>query len=384
MNSIVNENWRRSHHGGRGLAGALARRLRLWPLLTLFLMSGLASVGDCQPEGARQQFRFDFNAQFDSPDDNAPRRIMPNAYHWDLGRGTYYSMRCVCEPDNLRTPFAYYTATSNLRAGYRAIVEGKSMQFFQINRNLQVAGEVWISARRQEFVPIPFTNESNGGSNPALGQCDFGTIVFRNAVDTGSEGKLHLMIDQPFIGESIIPSTQIVQLTAGLSSHPSGRAVPVAEVWMSGRVVVPQSCRLAAGQNTVIDFGTLMPSEILRAGQAPQRAESRTFRIQCENIGESVLIDLSLSGAPHVREPGLLAVNARDDLAIALRSGSRSIAPLPPTQLSTPAPNQRIPIDLNQPQQQASFDLEAYPVRMAEQLEAGPFASQVTLKFEFR
>ncbi len=342
---------------------------------------GFAFAGQCSPKGGTHSFNFAFSYTFTSPEENRPQKVMPNAHTWDLGR--QYSGSCKCSrPDSIISDHAYFTSRTDLAKGHTATVDGTEMQFYQVNRNIQVAAEVWIDGKRQAFVPIPFSTLSNmgapEGSAPFKCRSD-GTI----AVDfyTGRKGRLHLMIDKPFIGESVIPKTKLLEILGTLEQASSTGATPLANVWMSGSVIVPQSCELAPGQVTTIDFGNLNPWEVAEPGETPQRTVSRTFKVQCRNISEMVAINLTLEGAPHVVQTNALAVNGRSDLAIILKNNGRIVPPL--REFATPKPEHLIPLTFNQPEQKGEFDLEAYPIKAEKYLDPGEFKSQVTLKFEF-
>lgn len=241
---------------------------------------------------------------------------MPNAYAWNLGRN--YDVTCNCSKPGGAIPGAVsLTTKTDLAKGYSAEVNGEQRQFFKVNRNIQVASEVWIAGKRLQFVPVPLasvsnleTGTDNCGSNGMTGTFDFGT---------GSQGRLHLLIGKPFIGESVIPRTKLFDLMATMEGTSTAGAPPMVNVWMSGSVVVPQSCQLAPGQAMTIDFGNLNPWELPAPGESPQRTVSRTFKVKCENISEMVAINLTLEGNPHQAQSNALAVNDRSDLAIILK-----------------------------------------------------------------
>ncbi|MFZ6050236.1 fimbrial protein [Pseudomonas sp. CR3202] len=343
-------------------------------------MPGFAFGGQCSPDDGTHSFDFLFNQTFYSPEENRPQMLMPNAHTWDLGG--QYRGGCKCNKPNTIVPEIFYTAKSDLAKGYTAAVNGVDMQFFKVNRNIQVAGEVWIDGRRTEFVPIPFTSVSNMGpsedGHPF--QCRANGEV-RVIFDTGKKGRLHLMIDKPFIGESVIPKTKLLELRGTVENTSPTGATPLADVWMSGTVTVPQSCELAPGQVTTIDFGNLNPWEVAEPGETPQRTVSRTFNIQCKNISEMVAVNLVLEGNPHDVQTNALAVNDRSDLAIILKNNGRIVPPL--REFATPKPENLVPLDFNQVEQKTQFDLEAYPIKAEKYVDPGEFKSQVTLKFEF-
>ncbi|MFZ6050235.1 fimbrial protein [Pseudomonas sp. CR3202] len=343
-------------------------------------MPGLALAGVCKPDGAAKAFDFAFSATFTSPEENSHQQLMPNAHSWNVGSVSYPGF-CGCSRPGTsqQTPSEIiYTTKTDLAKGYTATVNGEAMQFYKVNRNIQVAAEVYVGGKVDKYVPLPLSKFSNNTNFkydcPSTGLLD---IYF----NTGREGRLHLMIDKPFIGESVIPRTKLFDLLAGLEkTDPSGGQALV-NVWMSGSVIVPQSCELAPGQVTTIDFGNLNPWEVAEPGETPQRTVSRTFNIQCKNISEMVAVNLVLEGNPHDVQTNALAVNDRSDLAIILKNNGRIVPPL--REFATPKPENLIPLDFNQVEQKTQFDLEAYPIKAEKHIGAGEFKSQVTLKFEF-
>ncbi len=131
----------------RGLVRMLRRKLGIWVPPLLLTFSGLVSAGDCVPDNGARRFEFPFSATFTSPEDNAPRRVLPDAHRWDLGQ--YYTGICTCSRRNVTyaAPFVYSTRT-NLPAGHSAMVDGKTLQFYQVNRNIQVASHVFVAGNR--------------------------------------------------------------------------------------------------------------------------------------------------------------------------------------------------------------------------------------------
>ncbi len=357
------------------------RNLRILVLLC-FAMPGLAFGGmwQCSADGGTKNLDFAFKYTFTSPEENSHQTIMPSAYNWNIGSS--YPATCECTPSGayLR-PNIFYTSSTNLAKGYTATVNETEMQFYKVNRNIQVAAEVYVAGKVLDYVPLPLAGFDNKGiEDNSLFYCQ-GKKAKLPHLSTGSKGRLHLMIDKPFIGESTIPRTKLFDLRGTLlNTSPTG-ATALVNVWMTGSVIVPQSCQLAPGQVTTIDFGNINPSDLAEPGETPQRSVSRTFKVQCKNISEMVAINLTLEGAPHAEQTNALAVNDRSDLAIVLKNNGRIVPPL--REFATPKPENLIPLDFNQHDQKGEFDLEAYPIKAEKYVEPGEFKSQVTLKFEF-
>lgn len=358
----------------------MKKHSRFRAILALFALAipGLAFGGQCSPQRGTQSFAFSFNNTFTSPEESSRQTLMPNAHSWALGGK--YAATCKCSKPESHFPGAIYLTTkTDLAKGYTATVNGTEMQFYKATRNLQVAAEVFVGGERNEYVPIPFTSVSNLQSEQRW--CNFWGEFSSTSFNAGTQGHLHLMIDEPFIGESVIPRTKLFDMIGTLEQASPVGATPMADFWVSGSVVVPQSCQLAPGQLTTIDFGTLNPKELATLRETPQRSVSRTFNVQCRNLSEKVAVNLTLEGRPHPAERDTLEVNDRSDLVIVLKNNGRIVPPL--SENSSPAPENRIPLIIDRGDQTAQFELEAYPVKMDKQVAPGEFTSQATVKFEF-
>lgn len=329
-------------------------------------------AGACSTDKGTHQFHFPFQATFNDPSQNSHQSTLPNAHSWNLP--TTYSATCTCNSGG-STPELNFSASTSLALGYKGQVNAKTMQFFKVNRNIQVAFEVFIGGNRNEFIAAPFSMEGNR----TFERCSYGSIQGNNFA-SGGRGRLHLMIDRPFVGQSRIPSTKVLDIygtTYRDDPHPS---TPMASVWMSGEVNVPQSCRLEPGVVT-IDFDKRSAHEIAKIGQPGQQPISRTLQVKCTNISEMVGINLSFEGHPSTVDSNILAVNDRSDLGIVLKNNGHVVPPVNPGGI--PGERNNIALEFNPADQRGQFSIEAYPVRLKERLKPGPFESQVTLKFDF-
>ncbi|WP_197081443.1 fimbrial protein [Chromobacterium sp. LK1] len=341
-------------------------------LLTL-LLSGMAGAGPCEPVEAAQKFSVLFDKTFTKPEDNAIGMVFPNAYTWDLG--TYYPGRCACTGTSSRSDTFFTTKTSLIAREIR-VVDGRSVQFYEINRNLQVATEIFIVGGKG-FMPTPWVDLNNGnqGSEP----CRNG-FVSPIHFGTGSKGRVHLLISYPFVGTLAVPEFKVLDLYAVRSDPKPAATKSIMGLYMSMNVTVPQNCKLVPGQQTSIDFGSLMPSQLVSPGAAGQKVVNRNFQIQCSNISAGVKINLALEGRPHGQAPRYLETT-HQDVAVAMESGGKLVAP---TLLGAiPIANQLIPITLDYQSQKAQFDLSAWPVKMRPRPQPGAFQGSATLKFDF-
>ncbi|HFS0484594.1 TPA: fimbrial protein [Pseudomonas aeruginosa] len=342
------------------------------PLLLACLSTfapGAAFSGACTPTNGTHLYIFDFQRTFTDPAANAPGTHLDNAYEWNLG-GSYPGI-CSCSGSYQGV---YYTSKLTLAPGVTKPVNSQPMQFYKLNRNIQVAAELFIGGGKQTFFPLPLTSFHNGDTRAR--NCGSSTDYV-----SGSQGRLHLMIDHPFVGVSTIPRIRLIDLYGTTNSNEALGVAPMASVFMSGSVTVPQNCQLAPGQNTTIDFGRLATGELALPGETPQRRVQRSFQIHCTNISESVGITISLESPAHPQFPDLIATNGRSDLGIRVRNADRNIHPVAPG--TQPGQASLIPLTLDYVSQRAQFDLEAFPVRTTMSPTPGTFKGYATLKFDF-
>lgn len=344
-------------------------------MLLSFLLGGMANAGPCEPTGSVPRFSFAFNRTFTSPDDNAAGALYPNAHRWELG--DTYVARCACA--GAETPFkVFYTTRTELPKGERRTVNGVPLQFYVLNRNLQVGVEVFLAGEVRQYKAVPWDSLSNEMTGQR--RCRNGESIDSRPFETGSRGRVHLLISRPFVGTLNVPEFKVLDVfgVQGYATAPG--SVPMVSLFMSMGVTVPQNCKLAAGQQTTIDFGPLIAGQLARPGAARQSAVSRTFQIQCTNISAGVKINLALEGRPHGRDARYLETT-HQNVAVAMESAGKLVPPSLPG--GTPAGGQLIPIALDYDNLRALFGLTAWPVKMVENPTPGGFQGSATLKFDF-
>lgn len=352
--------------------------MRYWSVLAALLAQldgGTADAGSCEPVGNMSKFSFAFDRTFSSPDENAEDALYPNAYEWNLGQS--YIGRCAC-PGSSIARGTYFSTRTSLPNGVGRVVNGVNIQFYEINRNLQLGTEVYLAGEVKKFRPTPWTKLYNEGIGKLTCQNGFtvGDIMF----ESGSRGRLHLLIRRPFVGTIRVPEFKVLEVLGSMNDATTVPAKPLVGLFMSMNVTVPQNCRLAAGQLTTIDFGALIPASLANPGAVGQKPVQRTFHIKCTNISAGVKINLALEGRPHGTDARYLETT-HPNVAVAMESSGKLVPPSAPGAL--PAGNQLIPIALDYDNLRALFDLTAWPVKMSERPAPGGFQGSATLKFDF-
>ncbi len=173
---------------------------------------------------------------------NASGMVFRDFWSWDLGD---YDAVCECPEGLLRHRHIIKLLPSPRHS------EGER-QYFIINNNIQISVDVWVQGHYQDYKTAPFSNLDN--LSAARAGCTVGDVRFT----TGSKGKLSLYINHPFVGELQIPSTKILDLF-GTHKVDVYNASPLASVYLSGSIIVPQGCELSSGSTLEIPFGNLRP-----------------------------------------------------------------------------------------------------------------------------
>ncbi|AOE85740.1 fimbrial protein [Pseudomonas sp. TCU-HL1] len=339
------------------------------------LIAGLFSIDSSWAAQCRSDivfpFTFDFTKSFDSPSDNKPMSVMQGAHRWSLGRA--FSTSCFCGAGNTFDT-VYFTVVTKLPLGFQATVNGKQLQFYKLNRHLQVAAEIGVE-NQHGYTAFPFSSLAASVGVKACSSNPDNLLIA-----TGNRGQIHLLIDQPFIGETIIPTTRLFELYGDTSPNAAPYGKPVMWIEMSGKVSVPQSCGLTPGQPTTFDFGKVVSSAIALPGtENPRYSQERTFAVTCKNITSGIKLSLESAAAP--AHSNVFAAHNRSDMGIQVRNKGNIISPLIPG--AAPKSGNIIPLQVDYVQQTSRFTILAYPVRTKPSVEPGPFEATATLKFDF-
>lgn len=263
-----------------------------------------ADWGPCTPDGGTHTFSALLEKTITDTSTNASGVVFPDFWSWNLGGS--YKATCEC-PAGTDESLVLFRTTSPLPFGHS---EG-SRNYFIINDNIQISSDVWIEGNRKDYFTVPFSDIDNELSGRGSCDVDTGNTSY---FTTGSKGKLSLYINHPFVGQLVIPSTKIMDLFA---TRKEGRysAVPMASVFFSGHIIVPQGCELSSGSTLEIPFGEFKASDFKdRKGQTPQGSSKFTKELQfkCTNISDGVKISLRIEGTPNANDSNAIDMGNPD------------------------------------------------------------------------
>jgi type 1 fimbria pilin len=282
-------------------------------IFALCSLSSFAATGWCTADSGTYPYNVTFDKAYNDPLQNAIGTTYKRTYQWDLG-GTFKG-GCDC---------TYATRVAFIKASvpglsFSRTVDG--LNFYTLNKYLEVATEAYVSGNYAKYAATPFDNINNGAGD-TCGQSTRLTFA------TGSKGYVSLYIASPFVGQVVIPQTKILDIFASKESNSFGN-IPISSVYISGSVTVPQSCDINAGQVINVDFEGINAGNIKTKGENASGFTPKVVNmtLACNNISEGVKIKLSISGEASSGDPTALATSNNDIGVRILNAAGEPVSP---------------------------------------------------------
>ncbi|SFN24433.1 Pilin (type 1 fimbria component protein) [Izhakiella capsodis] len=345
----------------------LLRRL-LWGksglLLSLALAAGMVSAQGqaavCAPIGGTKNYNFELNYTLTNPSENTTGRVIKRASASDWNLGGVYNVTCFCQ-DTYQKGFV----TAKVPDTEQVYKDGP-LNFYSVNEFLAVASEVFIAGNLDSYVATPFFSVSN--RNNGSSRCE--TAPY----GTGASGFISLYFKRPFVGKQTIPLTKVVDVYIA-SDEETQSPTPVSTVWMSGTVVVPQSCEINGGGVITVPFGDIMSGDIATKGEMAKNFTPKNvnLNVACTNISEGVKLSLSFQGTPDINDPTLLS-STNTDIGVRIQdTAGATIAPQ----------SGRLPLMMDYASQSAVSGIKLFPVNTTGHVpETGDFTATATIRAE--
>lgn len=341
------------------------------------LFSGLAlaagDFGPCTPEGGAHIYSATINQSITDTSKNISGAVFEDFDSWNLGGG--YIMACECPDDTSLVADGYFKTDIPLPF----VTSVGNNNYYGVNSNLAVATSVLISGGLGEFVETPFENVSNKTNNRTA--CPENPNSKEPVWSSGSQGTISLYIIHPFVGESIIPNTKILDLYVTRKPGVYG-AVPASSVYLSGSVIVPQGCELSSGSTLEIPFGEFKGSDFKdRKGQIPQGSTKFTKELQfkCTNISDGVKIFLRIEGTPNANDSNAIDMGNADIGAVIEGKNGNILVP------NDASSNQALDVSglVDETHRVATTTITAYPVSTTGKVpEAGEYEGIATMRID--
>lgn len=274
-----------------------------------------------------QQFNYMWNAHIAEPSQNAPRQTPIKDSVQSNGDG--YAGACVPREACTSISQTYFMAKEGAGA-YIDEVDG--LKYYQVNENLAVGVKISVlsgggNQTSTNFIGVPFANVSNlyPEAKPSY------------QYYSGSKVSLSLYIIKPFLGESVFNSQRVASVYASTASDYG--SIPIAEVFLSGRITVDQTCNFSAGTVLpVINFGTMEATTGWKeVGKGPDgKDQTVNLNIECDNLPDQVHFKYTLQGEPASNPRFLKTENPEVGIRFVDADG-REVPPLPTPGTAFPA-----------------------------------------------
>lgn len=293
------------------------------------------------------------------------------------GSGSY-RLECSCAAKagvNL-----YYAASTPLATGH-------TLKYYKLNDSLDLTMEI-NNLPGGITLPVPTATSSAKKENGAYYSYeDKNSVCVDDAesdkintpqLSAGSDTTLTLYVTKPFLGELVIPATHIATLQAAWSSMPSMPKTTfgdIAQIYLQGKITVPQSCKINQGDVIQVNLGFINATRFTTKGEMPEGYTPVQFDItyDCGDMsGIKNTLIMKIDADDVVDAQSLVARRRASDnvpdVGIQMTDASSNIVPFH---------DGSIIVDKSGTGKES---MHAYPVNLVGgQLEPGPFKGTATL-----
>lgn len=330
------------------------------------------NFGPCTPTDGTHVFNPTINKAMTDVSQNVKGATFVDFDSWDLG-GSYKAF-CICPDNELYDNPVYFKAEVPLTF----VASVGDHNYYQVSNNLAVATDVLIAGHFNEYVSTPFINKSN--LFPTRDLCSQNEKTSTTIWTSGGKGHVSLYILQPFVGESIIPSTKVMDLYASMMVGQYG-GIPISSVYISGTVTVPQGCELSSGSTLEIPFGEFKSSDFKgRKGLIPSGATKYTKELEfkCSNIADGVKISLRIEGTPNANDSNAIDMGSPDIGAVIEGSNGQIMIPN-----DSVGQEMNVSALVDETHRVATTTITAYPISTTGKApEAGEFEGIATMRID--
>ncbi|AVF36237.1 fimbrial protein [Rahnella sikkimica] len=294
-----------------------------------------------------------------------------------------YQISCNCsaaDASSANGVLIMYTLQTTLPLGH-------TTNYFKINDHLDVTTQVAIPKNGNVTVP---TSKAVSDGTHHWDKENTGICAQQSTQDnliTGSQGNIDLYITTPFIGELTIPRTEIARVyassaTVTTTAPPLGS--PVAILYLSGTITVPQNCEINQGEIISVRFGTIQASRFTKINTPPDGYRPIAFDIKydCTKNGLPVIpnndkLEMILEGQDVENQYYLIArrrpSDNKADIGIVVQDAGGTYMPFAQGVL---------PMNQNG---LGKVTLTAFPINLVGgELDTGEFEATATLKVDIR
>jgi minor fimbrial subunit len=327
----------------------------------LLMNSAMAYTGVCEAQGGAHVYNFNLNnLNITDPTFDTEGHIEKNAFQYSGGQ---YAAKCDIN-SSFKGPL-YVSSVSPLEQSD----SNDDTVWYKLNEYMSASFETYVAGAVASYIKVPF----NGFSNKGGGQ-DY-SIWIPN-YGSGGKGKVSIRIDKPFVGFSQFNSL-VLHNYLSVYKETAMDGSSVADVYIAGSVVIPQSCELDAGTTISMDFGNIGSPMFSQAGAGNKPAgvnpQSHIIAVKCKNIDAQAFLTMRLETD---NVSGKAMVSDNKDVGFIVADGSRN--PLIPNDIDSKI---RFQLDDNSA---ARVPITAWPVSVTgNKPEEGKFTAEGYLRIDF-
>lgn len=338
------------------------------------------TYGSCEARGGISSFNTQFSADW-TKEQNVAGTTYPIPAS---ASGSGYNLDCTCAAsDGVNI---YFASTTPLPQGHHS-------GYFKLNDsldiNMQIAdipGGLTLAVPTVDSAAI----KSDGyyrpkDNNSVCTAADESIKTNAPVFSVGSNTTLTLYVTKPFLGELDIPTTHIATVRAAWSnnmSRPQNGYNDIAQLYLQGKIIVPQECVINQGDVIHVDLGFISAEKFTRKNQPPEGYTPVEFNISYD-CGDMSAIKNSL----YIEVQGEDVV---DQVSLVARRRATDNVPDVGIHMEDTTDGSNVMpfiggvIDIPQ-SGSGSTQMLAYPVNLVGgQLQPGPFKGTATLTVKVR
>ncbi|WP_434747565.1 fimbrial protein [Pantoea sp. Lu_F5_004] len=332
-------------------------QLIVYSCALLFIQVGTTKAAVCSNiKGTPDNINYDITQNLSASNNQAGYifNIVKNA-------GSYIGVKAIC-PAGVGVRYTYRSYISP----HPIIDKDGNYQYVKLNDYLNAGISIKDSYAGTYYPPVNYVhmgNDSNVSKNKPFAVED-------------SDLDFHFKLTRPFVGSvnySLTPAFYVYVTTTNTDALEK----VVYTISYSGKMIVPQSCELNAGQIITMDFGNIAASAFSQAGAGNKPAgvnpQTRSIGIKCKNIDAQALLSLRIEAN---KVTGNALVSDNPDLGFVIANGKYN--PLTPNSIDS-----NIPFKLDE-SASANVPISAWPVSVTGKKPVeGRFTSEGYLRVDF-
>ncbi|QBC03413.1 fimbrial protein [Enterobacter cloacae] len=293
------------------------------------------------------------------PSENVPGQTFMSAATWSQS----VSSHIRCDEPTTGNRYRYFSADSTLTP-----TTNDGHQWYYINEYLDSTVALNIMGAAHY---VPFRNVRGGMANDA---------ATNTQVNGGGSGKIDLRFKKAVMGSSSFENVHVADFYVTKSTTATSPE-PVAQIFLSGTVVVPQNCVINAGTVISLDLGEMYSSDFISVGEKPRNVNAKSFNVPVScNYGASLAnLTLRVDGTPAASVPDALETTNPDVGVKIIASDGMTLRPADTSSA--------IPITLDMVDSDTyttNVSLQAYPVSTTGLPPAeGTFTALAILRIDF-